>query len=172
MSDVPRSMLRIVRQRLVGRMTIERLVRHHLFEFPLGRGFRPAIRHAHRCKKHSRVGGGRVGGRRREYCPNEPELEMEKELSQWVDQAADIAASGRWAAANARIENLVRTPGANDAWWVQVILSLCYQVFSEYHCCPAITRTGSTGYRYRVNRSGSRNARRPVKWAFFQKGLR
>jgi len=46
-------------------------------------------------------------------------------------------------------------------------------VDSDYqHCCPAITRTESTGYRYRVNRSGSRNARRPVKWAFFRKGLR
>ena len=42
----------------------------------------------------------------------------------------------------------------------------------SHHCCPAITRTESTGYRYRVNRSGSRNARRPVKWAFFRKGLR
>jgi hypothetical protein len=44
--------------------------------------------------------------------------------------------------------------------------------YIRHHCCPAITRTESTGYRYRVNRSGSRNARRPVKWAFFRKGLR
>ena len=42
----------------------------------------------------------------------------------------------------------------------------------QVHCCPAISRRESTGCRCRANRSGSRSARRPVKWAFFQKGSR
>ncbi len=39
-------------------------------------------------------------------------------------------------------------------------------------CCPAISRTESTGWRNRVNRSGSRMAGVPVKWAFSRKASR
>ncbi|HEV1992994.1 MAG TPA: hypothetical protein VGR03_01560 [Candidatus Acidoferrum sp.] len=57
---------------------------------------------------------------------------MDPEDSRLVDQAADIAASGRWAAVNERIEHLVANPGTDNDWWVQLFASLCSQVFSEY----------------------------------------
>jgi hypothetical protein len=49
-----------------------------------------------------------------------------------VNDAAGIAASGRWAAVNARIEALAPNPGPDNAWWVQIFASLCSQNFSEY----------------------------------------
>lgn len=57
---------------------------------------------------------------------------MDPELSRLVNEAAGIAASGRWAAVNARIEALAANPGADNAWWVQLVGSLCSQNFEEY----------------------------------------
>ena len=62
----------------------------------------------------------------------EHENSMDPEFSRLVDFAADVAASGRWEAANKRIEHLAESPGKDNEWWVQVIASLCSQVFSEY----------------------------------------
>ncbi len=57
---------------------------------------------------------------------------MDPEFSRLVDAAADISTSGRWAAVNARIEQLAANPGVDNAWYVQVLGSLCFQMFSEY----------------------------------------
>jgi Family of unknown function (DUF5677) len=57
---------------------------------------------------------------------------MDAELSRWVDEANNVGASGRWAAVNARIEQLCANPGTGNAWWVEVFSSLCASVFSEY----------------------------------------
>ena len=57
---------------------------------------------------------------------------MDPEFSRLVNEAADIADSGRWAAVNARIEALAANPGTDNAWWVQLFASLCSQNFSEY----------------------------------------
>jgi len=57
---------------------------------------------------------------------------MDPEFSRLVDQAAEIASSGRWAAVNARIEALAANPGADNPWWVQLLGALCSQNFSEY----------------------------------------
>jgi hypothetical protein len=57
---------------------------------------------------------------------------MDPELSRLIGGAADIATSGRWAAVNARIEDLLANPDPDNAWWVQLFASLCYQNFSEY----------------------------------------
>ena len=57
---------------------------------------------------------------------------MEPEFSRLVDEAANIAASGRWANVNERIKHLAANPGEDNAWWVQLFGSLCAQVFSEY----------------------------------------
>jgi hypothetical protein len=57
---------------------------------------------------------------------------MDPEFSRLVNEAAEIATSGRWAAVNARIEALCANPGPDNAWWVQLFASLCSQTFSEY----------------------------------------
>ena len=57
---------------------------------------------------------------------------MDPELSRLVNQATAIAASGRWATVNARIEILAANPGENNDWWVQLFAGLCSQNFSEY----------------------------------------
>jgi hypothetical protein len=57
---------------------------------------------------------------------------MDPEFSMLVDEAAAIAASGRWAAVNEKIKYLAANPGADNDWSVQLLASLCYQVFSEY----------------------------------------
>ena len=57
---------------------------------------------------------------------------MDPEFSRLVDAAAEISTSGRWAAVNARIEHLAANPGIDNEWYVQVLASLCAQVFSEY----------------------------------------
>ena len=57
---------------------------------------------------------------------------MDPEFSRLVDAAADISTSGRWAAVNARIEYLAANPGVDNGWYVQVLGSLCFQMFSEY----------------------------------------
>jgi hypothetical protein len=57
---------------------------------------------------------------------------MDPEFSRLVDEAANIAASGRWAAVNERIKYLAANPGVDNDWWVQLFASLCSHVFSEY----------------------------------------
>jgi hypothetical protein len=57
---------------------------------------------------------------------------MDPEFSRLVDEAAAIAASGRWAAVNERIRYLAANPAADNLWWVQLFSSLCFLVFSEY----------------------------------------
>jgi hypothetical protein len=57
---------------------------------------------------------------------------VDPEFSRLVDEAAEIAASGRWAAVNARIEVLAAKPGPDNAWRVQTLASLCFRNFSEY----------------------------------------
>jgi hypothetical protein len=57
---------------------------------------------------------------------------MDPEFSRLVNEAAGIAASGRWEAVNARIEALAANPGSDNAWWVQLFAFLCSQNFSEY----------------------------------------
>lgn len=59
-------------------------------------------------------------------------MSVDAELSRWVHEASNIGTSGRWAAVNARIEQLCAIPGAGNAWWVEVFSSLCASVFSEY----------------------------------------
>lgn len=57
---------------------------------------------------------------------------MDPEFSRLVNEAADIAAYGRWAAVNARIEALAANPGPDNAWWIHTFASLCSQNFLEY----------------------------------------
>jgi hypothetical protein len=54
------------------------------------------------------------------------------EFSRLVEEAANIAASGRWKAVNEQITLLTSNPGQDNDWWVQLLGSLCFQVFSEY----------------------------------------
>jgi len=53
-------------------------------------------------------------------------------FSKHVDDAEGIRTSGRWTAVNAAIERLAANPGADNAWYVQVIGGLCFKAFSEY----------------------------------------
>lgn len=53
-------------------------------------------------------------------------------LSQFVAGAADIGASGRWAALNEKIVEMAKEPVPANAWRVQVFAALCYRVFDEY----------------------------------------
>jgi hypothetical protein len=57
---------------------------------------------------------------------------MHSQLSKFVDDAADIKVSGRWAALNERVEQMAADPGAGNGWYVQLFGALCYQVLSEY----------------------------------------
>jgi hypothetical protein len=57
---------------------------------------------------------------------------MHTELSRLVDIAASISTSGRWAAVNAEVERLAADPGVGNAWYVEMLGSLCFQVCSEY----------------------------------------
>jgi hypothetical protein len=57
---------------------------------------------------------------------------MNAELSRWVDDAMDIAASGRWAAFNDSVTQIGAHPGPDSAWRVKLFSSLCESVFSEY----------------------------------------
>ncbi|HZL69718.1 MAG TPA: DUF5677 domain-containing protein [Candidatus Limnocylindrales bacterium] len=54
------------------------------------------------------------------------------QFSRLVDAAAELSTSGRWAAVNAQIEHLAANPGIDNEWYVRVLASLCFQVFSEY----------------------------------------
>lgn len=58
---------------------------------------------------------------------------MSPEFAKFVNDAADVKTSGRWAAMNAKIERLAAKPGAGNEWHVQLFGSVCYQVLSEYH---------------------------------------
>jgi hypothetical protein len=57
---------------------------------------------------------------------------MTPEFTKFVDDAANVKTSGRWAAMNVKIKRLAAKPGAGNEWYVQTFGSLCYQVFSEY----------------------------------------
>lgn len=57
---------------------------------------------------------------------------MDPEFSRLVEEAASVASSGRWNAVNEQIKLLVSNPGQDNGWWVQVLASLCAQLFSEY----------------------------------------
>jgi hypothetical protein len=57
---------------------------------------------------------------------------MDPEFTKFADDVANIATSGRWAAVNAGIKRLAANPGVGNEWYVQLMGSLCFQVFSEY----------------------------------------
>ena len=57
---------------------------------------------------------------------------MDPEFSRLVEEADNVAASGRWDAVNERIKQLAANPGRDNGWWVQLFGSLCSQAFSEY----------------------------------------
>src|SRR5262245_22583984 len=57
---------------------------------------------------------------------------MDAEFSRPIEEAANVAASGRWKAVNEQITLLASNPGQDNDWWVQLLGSLCFQVFSEY----------------------------------------
>ncbi|HZM07492.1 MAG TPA: DUF5677 domain-containing protein, partial [Methylocella sp.] len=57
---------------------------------------------------------------------------MDPEFIKFVDDAANIAISGRWAAVKGEIDRLAANPGVGNEWYVQLIRSLTFQVFSEY----------------------------------------
>ena len=57
---------------------------------------------------------------------------MNSEFSNVVNQAADIATSGRWDSLNARLQELAVNPGSDNGWWVHLVGSLCSLNFSEY----------------------------------------
>lgn len=57
---------------------------------------------------------------------------MDPEFSRLAQDAANIAATGRWEALNARIKALAANPGPDNAWWVQLLGSLVWQAFSEH----------------------------------------
>ena len=57
---------------------------------------------------------------------------MDGEFQRLVDAAAEVQASGRWDAANKRIEALAANPGHGNEWRVQLLASLCAEVFSQY----------------------------------------
>ncbi len=67
-------------------------------------------------------------------CPSTttPVEMMDPVFAKFVDDAADVATSGRWAAMNAEIERLAAEPGPDNAWYVQLFGSLSFYVFSEY----------------------------------------
>jgi hypothetical protein len=57
---------------------------------------------------------------------------MDSEFSNVTDHAAEVAASGRWDAFNARIRETAAIANADNGWWVQLVGSLCSLTFSEY----------------------------------------
>jgi hypothetical protein len=57
---------------------------------------------------------------------------MLPEFARHVDAAEQINTSGRWAAVNASIERLAANPGVDNAWYVELIAGLCFNVLSEY----------------------------------------
>jgi hypothetical protein len=57
---------------------------------------------------------------------------MDPVLTRFVDEAAKIKTSGRWAAMNEKIKRLAANPGVDNGWYGHLFGSLCYQIFSEY----------------------------------------
>jgi hypothetical protein len=53
-------------------------------------------------------------------------------FSQFVVDAANIQECGRWAAMKEEVVCLAKNPGVGNAWQVQLLGALCFQVFSEY----------------------------------------
>ena len=81
------------------------------------------------------------------------EKNMDQEMSRLVDEAANIAASGRWTAVNERIKCLAANPGVDNDWWVQLFASLCSQIFSEYlllKCTHEESRDGASLLAWRA----------------------
>jgi hypothetical protein len=54
---------------------------------------------------------------------------MDPEFSKLVYDAENIKTSGRWAAVNEELKRLAANPGADNAWYVELLCSLCYNVF-------------------------------------------
>jgi len=57
---------------------------------------------------------------------------MSPEFSRLVEGAAEIAASGRWAAVKERIRHLTANPEVDNDWWITLFASLCFHTCSEY----------------------------------------
>jgi hypothetical protein len=57
---------------------------------------------------------------------------MDPEFSKLFDDAENTKTSGRWAAVNEEIKRLASNPGADNAWYIKLFISLCYNVVSEY----------------------------------------
>ena|ERR1700731_5194537 len=57
---------------------------------------------------------------------------MDPEFTKFVDDAANITTSGRWAAVYVEIKRLAANPGVDNEWCGQLFGSLCIQVLSEY----------------------------------------
>jgi hypothetical protein len=57
---------------------------------------------------------------------------MEPEFAQWINDAASIGTSGRWAAANDKIMRLAQNPVAGEEWHLYLLRGLCCEVFAEY----------------------------------------
>jgi hypothetical protein len=57
---------------------------------------------------------------------------MEPEFAQWINDAASIGTSGRWAAANNKIMHLAQNPVAGEEWHLNLLSGLCCEVFAEY----------------------------------------
>jgi Family of unknown function (DUF5677) len=58
-----------------------------------------------------------------------------------MDQAESIQVSGRWSAANTKIERLAQTPGAAKDWYSETLAALLFHVFSAYQSLRRIYQT-------------------------------
>lgn len=58
-----------------------------------------------------------------------------------MNQAASIQVSGRWSAANEKIERLAQSPRAGDEWYAQTLGALLFHVFSEYLSLEVVYKT-------------------------------
>jgi hypothetical protein len=57
---------------------------------------------------------------------------MDPEYAKLVDDAANIATSGRWAAVDEEIKRLAANPEVGNEWYVQLICNLWFELFSEH----------------------------------------
>ncbi len=57
---------------------------------------------------------------------------MSPEMNKFVEDAAKIRTSGRWAVMNEQIGDLAKNSGKDNEWQVQLLGGLCFQVFNEY----------------------------------------
>jgi hypothetical protein len=66
-------------------------------------------------------------------------------VHQWtqemMDQAESIQISGRWSAANTKIERLAQNPVAENEWYGRTLAALLFHVFSEYLSLRLIYQT-------------------------------